>query len=416
MVGRLSGLEELKLPSNGLVKLPAGIGRLGTLRRLDLSHNRLSSLPPRIGELAGLEELILDDNRLTALPPEIGRLVALQALSAVGNELRNLPRELALLKELRQLNLGKNKLAELPAVVGRLSGLEELKLPNNSLVKLPAGIGRLGTLRRLDVSDNTLAGLPEEVGKLQRLEELDLHRNQLDSLPPWLGQLRYLQNLNLAGNRIDELPDELDWLAKLRSLDLRDTPLASGGDALAEAILTQVNNPGAILQACQDKQGRTTRSANFADLEVSLYRRDTLVVNDSTSYGLELRFTEAKGETEKIVSGSMPVRFDPGELLQRELDPTAYGAHLAGQLLAEPALRAFFDRALAAAQARSATLRIRLHIRPDSVELHSLHWETLRLSQESAPLLMDERLVFSRYLSSPDSRPVPRDPKENSGR
>ena len=143
-----------------------------------------------------------------------------------------------------------------------------------------------------------------------------------------------------------------------------------------------------------------------ARLVISLYRRDAGGAGTRPGYGLELQFTAAGSETEKTASGSTPLHGGDPRFLELGLDPAAYGAHLAGQLLAEPSLRTFFDQALAAAQAGDAGLHIRLHIRPDAAELHDLRWETLRLPEAAEPLLAGENVTFSRYLASRDWRPV----------
>ena len=137
-----------------------------------------------------------------------------------------------------------------------------------------------------------------------------------------------------------------------------------------------------------------------SDLEISLFRRD------AESYGVELRFTDPTSEADKRQGGVAPVRFDPAELRARALDPAAYGQYLAAQLLSEPAVRGFFDQALAAAQAQDASLRLRIAIAPSAPELHNLRWETLRLPEAGVPLLSGQNLTFSRYLSSLDWRPV----------
>ena len=69
-------------------------------------------------------------------------------------------------------------------------------------------------------------------------------------------------------------------------------------------------------------------------------------------------------------------------------------------------MRSFFDQALAVAQAADAPLRLRLNIAPGAPELHNLRWETLWLPGAAAPLLTGENLLFSRYLSSLDWKPV----------
>ena len=141
-----------------------------------------------------------------------------------------------------------------------------------------------------------------------------------------------------------------------------------------------------------------------ANLEIFLFRRDA--GNESVSYGIELRFAAAGSETEKSESGTTPLRTDDPELRALGLDPAAYGSYLAAKLLAERAMRSFFDQARAAAQAQDAPLRLRLKVAPDAPELHSLHWETLRLPGAISPLLTGENLTFSRYLDSNDWRRV----------
>ncbi len=51
-------------------------------------------------------------------------------------------------------------------------------------------------------------------------------------------------------------------------------------------------------------------------------------------------------------------------------------------------------------------LRVKLFIGPGAPELHSVRWETLREPQEGSSLFINENILFSRYLSSFDWRPV----------
>jgi formylglycine-generating enzyme required for sulfatase activity len=151
------------------------------------------------------------------------------------------------------------------------------------------------------------------------------------------------------------------------------------------------------------------------DLVISLYRRDATSASTSAgdsnraSYGVDLRFTTADSEKEKIASGTTSLFTDDPAFRELSLDPAAYGAYLAGQLLAEPALASFFDGVRVASQSGDGTLHIRLHIRSDAAELHNLRWETLRLpggASTYAVTLTGENLTFSRYLDSRDWRPV----------
>lgn len=136
------------------------------------------------------------------------------------------------------------------------------------------------------------------------------------------------------------------------------------------------------------------------DLELSLHRRD------GDAYSLEMRFGDPTSDVDRTFGGGQPVRFDPVELRQRAGDAVAYGDYLGSLLLADPAGRSFFDQAVAVSQAQAQPLRIRLAIGPSAPELHSLRWETLRLPGAGSPLLTDETLRFSRYLSSLDWRPA----------
>ena len=51
-------------------------------------------------------------------------------------------------------------------------------------------------------------------------------------------------------------------------------------------------------------------------------------------------------------------------------------------------------------------MRVRLLIGPSAAALHGVRWETMRDPDDGSPLLTDEAIVFSRYLSSLDWRPV----------
>ena len=149
-----------------------------------------------------------------------------------------------------------------------------------------------------------------------------------------------------------------------------------------------------------------------SDLVISLYRRDTS--SAAAGYSIELRFTAAGSEKEKIATGTASLSVKDPEFIVHSADPVAYGDYLAGQLLAQASIGNFFDQALAAAQIQDRPLHIRLHIRPDAAELHNLRWETLRLTGSepatgtvpAVTTLTGENVTFSRYLDSDDFRPV----------
>jgi hypothetical protein len=144
------------------------------------------------------------------------------------------------------------------------------------------------------------------------------------------------------------------------------------------------------------------KMTDYADLEIGLHRRDT------DSYGVELRFSQpgSDADVRLVREGVSTVRFDFNRLRSLELDTAAYGQLLGESLFAEPATRTAFAQACSTAQALDVSLRLRLFIGPSAPELHGLRWETLRDPQDGSSLPTSEQVLFSRYLSSLDWRPV----------
>ncbi len=141
----------------------------------------------------------------------------------------------------------------------------------------------------------------------------------------------------------------------------------------------------------------------YADLEISLHRRD------ADSYAVELRFTPPDSDADvRLLEESPVVTFEVKTLRQHHLNDEDYGQTLTQILFGQkngPMIVAF-DKARLSAQQAEATLRVRLFIDPSASELHSLRWETLRDPQFDSHLLTSEQIIFSRYLSSLDWRPV----------
>jgi hypothetical protein len=137
----------------------------------------------------------------------------------------------------------------------------------------------------------------------------------------------------------------------------------------------------------------------YAELEIGLYRRD------AGSYEVDLRFTRAEDD-----EYSPPVRgqawFDLYALRSREVDPRAYGTLLSESLLADPKVANTWNKVMISTQTLNVPLRLRLFIDPTALELHNLLWETLSDLQTGTWLLRNEHILFSRYLSSVDWRPV----------
>ena len=147
--------------------------------------------------------------------------------------------------------------------------------------------------------------------------------------------------------------------------------------------------------------------SNYADLEISLHR------HDAEAYAVDFRFSQPESEAEvRLGQGQVALaRFDLISLRGLSSDAAEYGAALSQALFAEPAVQTAFLQARASAGSLDVPLRVRLMVGPSAPELNSLRWETLRDPQDNMPLCTSENLLFSRYLSSLDWRPVRIRPK-----
>lgn len=148
-----------------------------------------------------------------------------------------------------------------------------------------------------------------------------------------------------------------------------------------------------------------------ADLGITFQRRD------GNAYSVELRYVEAeyrpelRDEVDQRYAGKELVRFDEEELLARRLDSVACGAYLGTCLLADAELRSRFETILGIVERQGLDLRLRLIPGPSAPELHNLFWETLRLPGAQGALTTQERVRFTRYLSSLDWRQMRLRPK-----
>jgi formylglycine-generating enzyme required for sulfatase activity len=144
-----------------------------------------------------------------------------------------------------------------------------------------------------------------------------------------------------------------------------------------------------------------------ADLEIGLHRYD------AERYHVELRFSHPERSADIRLGSGGPTlaQFDPQHLRGLAADAEAYGRSLSSRLFADPAVHRAFAQARSTTQTLGLSLRLRLYIGPSAPELHNLCWETLREPKQSAPLSLSEQVLFSRYLSSQDWRPVPPQPQ-----
>ncbi len=140
----------------------------------------------------------------------------------------------------------------------------------------------------------------------------------------------------------------------------------------------------------------------YADLEIGLHRRDT------DQYTVDLRLNLPNNDADIRLTRGVPptARFDRQYLLSQEIDHNTYGHTLSTSLFADPNVKTAFQKAMNAAQLLDVPLRVRLLVGESAPELHTLRWETLQNPDTSQLLCTDEHILFSRYMSSDDWRPV----------
>ena len=140
--------------------------------------------------------------------------------------------------------------------------------------------------------------------------------------------------------------------------------------------------------------------ADFAELEIGFSRRE------ASFYTVEFRFSQPKSEVDvRPVQGQVDIGL--GELeMQAGEEAGEYGTRLTELLFRDPDVRLAFVQSRDIARVQNLPLRLRVVFGPNAKELHNLHWETLLDPQDGTPLSTNENLIFSRYLSSTDWRPV----------
>lgn len=149
---------------------------------------------------------------------------------------------------------------------------------------------------------------------------------------------------------------------------------------------------------------------SFADLEIGLHRRDEGAYAVELRYNLPADAPENAAEINPITGDDVQISFDFEALRALKSQADAYGKALSESLFTAPVAAAFAGARASAASAFSP-LRLRLFIGPSAPELHNLAWEMLQDPARPASLLSGENIIFSRYLSSEDWRPVTLRPK-----
>ena len=151
---------------------------------------------------------------------------------------------------------------------------------------------------------------------------------------------------------------------------------------------------------------------SFADLEIGLHRRDEGTYAVELRYNLPADAPENAAEINPITGDDVQISFDFEALRALKSQSAAYGKALSDSLFTAPVAAAFAGARASAASA-SSPLRLRLFIGPSAPELHNLAWETLQDPAKPVSLLSGENIIFSRYLSSEDWRPVTLRPKRD---
>jgi hypothetical protein len=101
-----------------------------------------------------------------------------------------------------------------------------------------------------------------------------------------------------------------------------------------------------------------------------------------------------------------PLRIDFDRLRRLLTNEPAYGAALTEMVLGRSDVQMFYRKARAAADVGARRLHVRLHISAPA-GFHAIRWESLRDPETGAPLATQPNVLLSRYLSSPDWRPIP---------
>lgn len=147
---------------------------------------------------------------------------------------------------------------------------------------------------------------------------------------------------------------------------------------------------------------------NYALLEIGLHR------HDATHYRIEpvLSLPGEDADRRPPVSVPILVHLDLDELGTLSGQPTKYGEQLRDCLFPPPVRDLLATGREVLTRDPPVPLRLRLTIGPSAPELHGIFWETLRDPHIPGALLTtNDKIPFSRYLSSWDWHPVILRPK-----
>ena len=125
--------------------------------------------------------------------------------------------------------------------------------------------------------------------------------------------------------------------------------------------------------------------------------------NDAFDIGV--RFDVLDDNVEDWLPPGDPIRIDLARLSQLRAQETAYGEALTGMVLGGREVEQFVLRALNRVEGQGR-LHVRLHLAAPP-RFHAIRWELLRDPRTGRPMATSPDVLLSRYLNSPDWRPIP---------
>ena len=127
---------------------------------------------------------------------------------------------------------------------------------------------------------------------------------------------------------------------------------------------------------------------------------------DTGDLEVNLRFQNPAENVDRLLPPVPPVSIDLARLRSLGADEEACGNALSEMVLRAGDVLPFFQEAVAATESDQLTLHLRLHINAPP-QFHALHWESLRDPRSGDPIATRSSVLVSRYLTSPDWRPIP---------
>jgi hypothetical protein len=137
---------------------------------------------------------------------------------------------------------------------------------------------------------------------------------------------------------------------------------------------------------------------HFVELEIGLQK-----IEGAVHVALRLDRSDSEADVSPVLGVAA---FDAVALQASSSDGKRYGQLLAQQLFADDKVKARFEKAAVMAESLDVPLRLRISIDRTAAELHTFAWESLCDPSSGELLATKEQLLFSRFISSQDWRPV----------